>query len=770
MKRRRAWLLLALLLLVPVLAALSPFLSHDNRPLVSNAGDWKSSRNFQRAEPEVPFVYADPDEARHADYWVVGQYFGRGSGQLASPPFEAPAWISLIVTGDLTRPGNEVYFRPVDEDKRLRVFAHTQPYFWRQVVCRVPSDWVGKPIRLVAEAGPRTPENWFGLSNPRALGTGTVLLSHLSALAVLPAYAVGLLLFLLPGFPLALRLAAAGRIQPFLVLPVTIVFSCLAGYLTFWAYVFDLNVGFHFRQAVLLAGAALLFVFVRGGHAIRSLALSAEVWIPLTLTALVGAFYLALTYSVNLWVPLSEVPQLRFLDFTLPRDNDIPYFFADRLYNGFAPHGILIGEWHYSDRPPLQAGLLLIQLAFGYLIDQPGAYSFAVGVALQCAWVPAVWAMCRAAGLTQRRAGLVVLFVSLTGFALVNTVFTWPKLLAAALTVIAVTLALFDRGLKGHVFPLAKAALLGLSAALAFLAHGSVAFTLLPLGLLLLTPRYYPGLSRLVVAGVAFAATVYPWMLFQSRYDPPGNLLVYQHIAGRSPAWDDAKPLWRNLLDAYEGLSAGQILENKRANMRVLFMASRKPAPDQFPWPPDGAPEAWPVDAAALRRCEFMCLFWAPGLLNIGWVVAVAAAGRRRAVLDPGLGYVVPALGLSGVLTWVVVMFGPGSTVIHQGSYATVLLFMAAPAAWLTTLSNRTAYLLLFLQGTLFTFGWLLTSPANDYGLPNFVVIPLAIVFFVLLVRVALVAGPGEAVPPAADHDVTARDRQNRGKLPGRRR
>lgn len=780
-KRPGVWLLLALPLAAVVPAALAVYLPREDRPLVSDRGGWKSSPNFSGAEPGTEFVYAENEAKQDSIYWVLAPSVGNGSGRLVSPPFDAPPWIGLIVTGDLTRPGNEVYFRLDGEDRRLRVSAHTAPYFWRRVTCRLPSDWLGKPVRLIAEAGPRTTAaNWFGLSNPRALGTGTVLRSHLRTLAVLPAYAAGLLIFLLPGLPPSLWLAGRGGVPHSFALPAAIVFSCLAGYLTFWAYFIGAGVGFCFGIVVLSASAVALAVVLWRDGASRAVFLSADVVTPLALTALVGAFYLALTHSVNLWMPLSEVPELRFLEFVLPRDNDLPYFFAETLYNGIAPRGILVGEWHFSDRPPLQAGLLLLQLPLGYLVRQPAPWSHAAAVAFQCAWVPAVLALGRAAGLSRRRSGLTLVFVALTGFALVNTVFTWPKLLAAGLTVFAATLALFDRGPDGRAMSPSKAGLFGVSAALAFLSHGSVAFTLLPLGLILLVPRYYPGLSRLAAAGVAFAAVVYPWMWFQSHYDPPGNLLIRQHVAGRSESWDDSRPLWRNLLDAYTERSPGQILHNKAANVEVLFAASRKPAADQFPWPPNGSPESWPVDSTSLRRCEFLCLFWAPGLLNLGWLVALSAAWRRRrTALDARLGYVAPLLVLASTLTWALVMFGPGSTVIHQGSYATVLLLLTALAAWLTTLPTRLAYFVLTLQGMLFTIGWLLTSPANDYGLANPVMIALAVGFFAVLVKVALGSAAGEAVPAVQEVDsprtvaaaeVIGAERQNRKKLPGRPR
>jgi hypothetical protein len=325
------------------------------------------------------------------------------------------------------------------------------------------------------------------------------------------------------------------------------------------------------------------------------------------------------------------------------------------------------------------------------------------------------------------------LFVVLTGFALVNTVFTWPKLLSAALCMFAVTAVLFGRR-RGESVPLVQVAFPALAAALASLAHAGVAFTLIPLGLLLLLPPYYPGLSRLATAGVVYAATVCPWFCYQNFYDPPGNKLIRQHLAGDSPTWRDDKSLPRNLLDAYAALTLGQVLQNKLANARMLFAAAR----DQYPWPPHETPPEWPVDAVSYRRCEFMALFWALGLLNVGWVVGVVKAWRRRPELDFGLGVVAPALGLAGVLVWVVLMFGPGSTVIHQGSYATFLLLFASLAAWLATLPPRAAYALLALHGGVFAYTWLVTAPANDYGVPNVFMIVLAAFFFAVLAKTAL--------------------------------
>jgi hypothetical protein len=121
--------------------------------------------------------------------------------------------------------------------------------------------------------------------------------------------------------------------------------------------------------------------------------------------------------------------------------------------------------------------------------------------------------------------------------------------------------------------------------------------------------------------------------------------------------------------------------------------------------------------------------------------------------MDGTLGFVVPGLALASVAAWVLLMFGPGSTMVHQGSYATVLLLFAPLAAWLTTLPGWLPSTLLTVQGVFFAAGWLVTSPANQFGVPNALMIPWAAFFFVALTRTAL-SDPPPAGEPAKRHGI----------------
>jgi hypothetical protein len=116
--------------------------------------------------------------------------------------------------------------------------------------------------------------------------------------------------------------------------------------------------------------------------------------------------------------------------------------------------------------------------------------------------------------------------------------------------------------------------------------------------------------------------------------------------------------------------------------------------------------------------------------------MAIRARQSSR-TLDPVLGFTLPGLALAAILTWVVLMFGPGSTVVHQGSYATVLLLFVSLSAWLATLPGLWPYAILTLQAALFAWGWVLTSPANDFGPVNVFMTPVTIGLLALLFLVA---------------------------------
>ncbi len=70
------------------------------------------------------------------------------------------------------------------------------------------------------------------------------------------------------------------------------------------------------------------------------------------------------------------------------------------------------------------------------------------------------------------------------------------------------------------------------------------------------------------------------------------------------------------------------------------------------------------------------------------------------------------AASLISLLFWVLVMFGPGTTIIHQGSYATMLLLFTGLALLISGLPRFLVYFLLTLHITLFVVIWAVTLPS----------------------------------------------------------
>jgi hypothetical protein len=212
-----------------------------------------------------------------------------------------------------------------------------------------------------------------------------------------------------------------------------------------------------------------------------------------------------------------------------------------------------------------------------------------------------------------------------------------------------------------------------------------------------------------------------PWLAYQRFYDPPGNRLVKWHLAG-VVAVDD-RSFVRALADSYARAGLGGTLGNKVANCKALVAENDRELFGIHPAWSDGGEPAF----SSWRRREFHQLAAALGVLNVGWIVLLAALLRRRKL--PRAEKLTAAFTLAGLAVWVLLMFGPGTTVVHQGPYATFLLLFALLAVWIFSLPIPWAVLAAALHVGWFLVVWVVTSPANGYALPNVVMI----VWFALL-------------------------------------
>ena len=498
----------------------------------------------------------------------------------------------------------------------------------------------------------------------------------------LPALILGQTMwFLAPGLAAGLALRRRRTVPAAFVVPVAGLAGCLVAFGAFGAYLAGRGVGeaYSIATAVLAFAAATMIVLRR---TLRRELLAADVAIPLALFYLVTLLYTSVTFACTARTgqPFCHVSGIT-------GDNILPQIFGDNVYAGHARN--LIWGWQGSDRPPLQTGATLMQ---GLLIRNPGWSTMGyqvIATILQVLWVPGMFLLLRSLRLPRRRLGVALLLTAGTGFFLFNSVFTWPKLLAASLVVTAYC-ALFCAPPSG-----ARWAIAGFAAGAAMTAHGGAVFTLLPMAIVLLLRPSQLNWKLAVVAAAAAAAVFAPCQAYQKLYDPPGDRLLKWHLAGVEQP--DAGPLGDLMAHAYSDVPAAEIAANKLENLGTLVG-----------WGHEPAALLGKGRLAQIRDQEFRHLLFGIGLFNLGWLALLVRPLRRRAaqLIDLPRARLMLLVAAAGTVGWVVLMFGPATTIIHQGSYATMMMLFAASAAVIATFPRRLLVPVAALQLAFFGVVW----------------------------------------------------------------
>jgi hypothetical protein len=327
-----------------------------------------------------------------------------------------------------------------------------------------------------------------------------------------------------------------------------------------------------------------------------------------------------------------------------------------------------------------------------------------------------------------------VTFAALTTTIVVNSTFTWPKLLAAALVCASLALVVSmarDRTLAPWLL---VAAVIGCT--LGLLAHGASAFALPTV--LIAAAWQFRRLSardmwRSTGAGVAALATLYlPWMLFQRFVDPPGDRLLKWHLAGDMRITQESA--LATIQNSYEAIGLREAWDNKVANLSMVF------DPDIF----RGVLPLSTASRGERTNAEFYLTTNALGLsLIVLAALAVAFASRaisRKALppQDRRLGAMC-ALTLPSLVLWCLVMFIPRSTFVHQGSHVWIVILLTCPVAWLAGNWPRMGWVLLAAQVVV---AWVELGPSWE---PNAVPDPLAALMLLGGVALAVWAHVGLA-------------------------
>jgi hypothetical protein len=565
--------------------------------------------------------------------------------------------------------------------------------------------------------------------------------------------AVALGLFLVPGLAGAGALRRRGTVPPWATCLVAITVSSGLGYAVLWAYFLDRRLGRAVAIAVLLASVLAVIVPTPVRRLVLDTARLRDVAVPVVLMFVVAVFYNALLFAHSPDTPVELRAQRHLTAAGLAPDNVLPFLFAHHLYDGTDPRQLL-GDWKSSDRPPLQAGVVLVQLPLSSGLGQAHLHYQLLATTLQCSWIPAVWALCGLARFSGRATAFALGTAVFSGFFFLDSVFAWPKLLAASLVVLAYVLLL---GRDPPSRPVVALAALGVG--LGLLSHAGVVFTLVPLAVVVAArwsrprpagPGPMPGLPALLATGaLVLVVLVAPWSAYKRFYDPPGNKLSKMHLAGVTG--NDDRSLTEAMVDAYSAAGLGGTASNKLENLGTLL----GPAP------------AWPTLSAGgmaeLRDIELSHVARSLGLLNLGWLGAGAWLLRRRPRNEPATACLTMlAIAAAGLAVWVLVMFGPGTTLVIQGSYATMILLWVGLAGVTGTWSKWWAIGIMGVQVAWFTVAWGIALPGR--GQPVDVAAALLAVVagiscLALLARLALApeAGPTDPTDPTDPAPVEAR-------------
>ncbi|WP_228739790.1 hypothetical protein [Xanthomonas euvesicatoria] len=348
----------------------------------------------------------------------------------------------------------------------------------------------------------------------------------------------------------------------------------------------------------------------------------------------------------------------------LPMDSWLPLTFAEMVSAGRLDVP-MIGDWLSSDRPPLQSGLYL--LFFHSWLPGGGLIYQALSTWAQALVLVPLLVLVGTLPLRSQRAA-IVFALALSPLVLLNGLFVWPKLFAATFCAIF-HIALFG---PASIARPARWSMAGLAAAMAMLSHGGALFALVGSTAALLLLKRKQALWVLVKTGILAVSAYLPWVGYQRLIDPPGDRLLKWHFAGQVPVTQDS--FLHVLRAAYADLGFGQWLAGRAYNLNSLMHGS-------FGFFGDALALFRSYSPAAITTVVDNSFFygayslWFASPLWLLPCIAYALAKHRNLRLVRFPSDLALATAFSFLL-WILVIYEPGQTIIHQGAYFSFLMSM----------------------------------------------------------------------------------------------
>jgi hypothetical protein len=442
---------------------------------------------------------------------------------------------------------------------------------------------------------------------------------------------------------------------------------------------------------------------------------------PLFYTTLAGLCYLCFFFLFTDPSRASIFASERFFVDIFPGDNVVPHIFAEKIYLREPLRPFCCGDVLSSDRPPLEAGIVLLERLFPLTKDIDLRYELLTS-AIQCFWICGVWCLLKALAAPDRQIGQVLGFLIFSGFLFFNSVYTWPKLLAAALLLFVMAIlfqALRTRQPTTNFEAVIAASCLGL----ALMSHPGCAFSLAGVAIPALWFRQIFPWRQIALAAAIVAAFCLPWSAYQKYVDPPGNRLLKTHLAGVLSV--DSRSTWQTIRESYSSHTLGEIMRYKWSNVALIAGRNFLDSYGLSALRVKGGlhVDAGATEASRIAQREFI---WnAVGIANIGWlaVAVVLLPGRRKLQPMPFSGWLI-MVAVFNLVFWSFITFGPDETVTTHSSFADIVMVSVGLLGFLLALWRFVYLLALALQLFNFFAVWVWSLPAR-IATPVLIQVPL---------------------------------------------
>lgn len=531
-------------------------------------------------------------------------------------------------------------------------------------------------------------------------------------------------------FNLLVRACRRAGFEARLAQPAALVGVALTGYVAFFTYLLSPKaVGLPIS---IFACTALFAYAIRLG---RTGTPGAIETLPFLFALQFGALYLAIEFLFAP-EPVAGLASIAFFETIRPGDNDIPMVFADAIYKAKA-HLSADTSWSTSDRPPLQAGFALFFTPLRAIFGGSDACQ-GIGTLLQVSVIPALWWVGDALGLRRKEVLLSILGIAGSGFVFFNSVYVWPKLLTVTFFLIVLT-AMSEayrakRKLTQHEAVLAAAA-----AAIALLAHGGIAFSLLALSVLSLAMVVRFFTVRTLIAAFTVAVALYaPWVGYTHFVDPGNDRLLKMHLTGGEST--SQEPFASMLVNSYRNVTLARWLDNRLQNLQTmagsralgdagvaisegLLDPQRQHLPVRDTVMPgfDATKLSYDMKSLAtlVRVAQREHVAWSLGLFNLAWpLLLLFWLGRTKYPLGREIvGLLV--LNILTVAIWITLEFNPGYAVNTHASFAMIIIAMLTATVVLYRASPLLAYLVCAANIALATVIWVLAGPGIAFASPG---------------------------------------------------